>query len=199
MLECVNLMMEEKPKRGGIRFLAYGVLAAGAAVGIYISAKGGVKKAFASSEVYGVEYAKPAGWNEGVPGPFTLFVFRHPEGKGTIRGSINEVHANVNPTPELDTNGIADHFVDITKSNMPQWKALRLDDINGRQERFSLIRRSRDDRTIYTAYCTKGNTTVVVSLSGIGKAAKTVDDALPDFRKLVASFRLVPKNLRFED
>jgi len=192
-------MMEDKAGRSRLKAWVLPAIVLLGGAGAYIFAKGGVKKAFASSEVYGVEYSKPAGWKEGVPGPFTLFIFRHPEGKGTIRGSINEVHANVNPTPELDTNGIADHFIDITKNNMPQWKATRLEDIRGRAERFSLIRRARDDRTIYTAYCSKGNTTVVVSLSGIGKQAKGVDDLLPDFRKLVASFRLVPKNLKFED
>jgi len=155
--------------------------------------------ALSDSEVYGVEYEKPKGWNEGQPGPFTLFVFRHPKGLGTLRGSINEVHSNVNPTPDLDTNGIAEHYVGLTKANMPDWTAKRMDDIGDGPDRFSVIRRAKSDRTVYTAFCSRGNTTVVVSLSAGGKAAATIDELLPDFRSLVGSFRLVPKNLKFDD
>lgn len=153
----------------------------------------------ADNGVYSVEYAKPIGWNEGQPGPFTLFVFRHPKGRGVLRGSLNEVHASVNPTPDLDTNGIAQHYVDLTKANMPDWSAKRLDDIGSENERFSVIRREKSDRIVYTAFCAKGNTTVVVSLSAGGKASKSLDELYPEFQKLVSSFRLVPKNLVFDD
>lgn len=167
--------------------------------GSYAYMRNAFPEFYADNTVYSVAYEKPKGWTEIPPGPFTLFVFRHPENRGTLRASVNEIQSKYNPTPELDTDGIASHYVDITEENMPEWKARRMEPIKTGSEEFSLIRRSKKDKTVYTAFCSKGNTTVVVSLYAGGEAAASVDEFLPEFRKLVASFRLTPKNIVFDD
>ena len=154
---------------------------------------------YADNSVYRITYTKPSGWREVPPGPFTLFVFKESAGRGTMRASINEVQSEMNPTPELDTAGIADRYVEVTAENMPDWKAERMDDIHTPTENFSLIKRTRFDRTVYTAFCAKGNTTVVVSLAGFGKQVATLDNLLPDFQKLVSSFRFTHKIVDLDD
>lgn len=154
---------------------------------------------YADTTVYSVDYDRPLGWKEVPPGPFTLFVYRHPDGKGTMRAAINEVQEDFNPTPELDTEGIANHYIAITDNNMPEWKAEKLDAVDTDREHFSLIRRTKVGKTVYTAFCSKGNTTLVVSLYAGGKDAESLDDLLPEFRKLLGSFRLTPKALEPEE
>ncbi len=167
--------------------------------GSYAYMRASFPQFYADTTVYSVKYDRPPGWKEEPPGPFTLFVFRHPKGLGTMRASVNEIQSRYNPTPELDTGGIADHYVDITAANMPEWTAKRLEPIVTSHEEFSLIRRSKKDKTVYTAFCSKGNTTVVVSLYAGGKAAASVDELLPDFRQLVGSFTLTPKHVVIDD
>ena len=154
---------------------------------------------FADTTVYSIAYEKPKGWIELVPGPLTLFLFRHPEGKGFIRASLNEVQARTNPTPELDTDGIAQHYIDITHLNMPEWKAERLPDFNAGTERFSLILRTKKERTVYTAFCSKGNSTLVLSLTAGGVNASTLATLVPEFRKVVESVKLTPKFVQIDD
>lgn len=154
---------------------------------------------FADTTVYSVAYEKPAGWKEEPPGPFTLFVFRHPEGKGLIRASLNEVQSHTNPTPELDTDGIAEHYIDVTHANMPEWKAERMPDFSNGRERFSIILRTKKLRTVYTAFCSKGNSTLVVSLTAGGENAATLATLVPAFRKVVESIKLTPKFVEIDE
>jgi len=191
--------MTDSSRAGSRRMVIVAVAAAVLIGGGYAFVRTQFPQYYADTSVYSVAYEKPAGWKEEPPGPFTLFVFREPTGKGTLRASINEVQAKMNPTPELDTNGIADHYVDLTEANMPDWNAERLKDIESGTEPFSVIKRTRKDRTVYTAFCAKGNTTIVVSLTGGGNQVMKLDDLLPTFRKLVASFRLTPKHVDLDE
>jgi len=175
------------------------VVICGLGVGAYSLVRTSFPEYFADTTVYSVAYEKPKGWKEEVPGPFTLFVFRHPEGKGLIRASLNEVQSRTNPTPELDTDGIAKHYVDVTHSNMPEWKAERLPDLANGTERFSLILRTKKDRTVYTAFCSKGNSTLVVSLTAGGVNASTLAALVPAFRKVIESVKLTPKFVQIDD
>jgi hypothetical protein len=149
--------------------------------------------------VFSIQYEKPSGWEEEVPGPFTLFIFRHPKGLGTLRASINEVHAAVNPTPDLDTEGLAQHFLEVTEQNLPGWKAERLDDLHSGPERFSFIRRQGSGRVVYTAFCAKGNTTLLVSLTGEEKNEAGIETLVPVLKQIVQSVRFVPKQISLEE
>jgi hypothetical protein len=148
-----------------------------------------------NAELYDVAYDAPKGWEKQPPGPLTLFVYRHPDGKAMITASLNEVHFEVNPTPELDTDGLADQFVGVTHDNMPGWTAQRLEDFSDGSERFSVIKRTRQGRTVYNAFCAKGNSTVLVSLTAGGKAAGDLERHVPVFKRLLASIRLSPKKV----
>lgn len=154
---------------------------------------------FSDTTVYSVAYEKPKNWKEEPPGPFTLFVYRHPEGQGVIRASLNEVQSNTNPTPELDTDGVARHLMDVTRRNMPDWKAERLPDITSSSERFSLVKRTKVARTVYTAFCAKGNSTLVISLSASGKDTEKLEDLLPVYLGVIESVRLTPKKVENYD
>lgn len=154
---------------------------------------------FADNSVYHVSYGKPAGWKEDIPGPFTLFIYREPHGHATMRASVNEIQSRVNPTPELDTNGIAEYYIELTGDNMPNWKAERMADVKTDAENFSLIRRSKEDRTVYTAFCAKGNTTVVVSLTAGGKEAPGLEKYLPDLKSVLGTIRLTKKHIVIND
>lgn len=191
--------MADQPRPWRLKATLAAVTSGLVLIGGYGLAKRKLEPFSGDTSVYSVAYEKPSGWKEIPPGPFTLFIFREPTGKGTLRASVNEVQASMNPTPELDTDGIANHYVGLTEQNMPDWTAERLPDLKGGTESFSLIKRTKKDRTVYTAFCAKGNTTIVVSLTGGGKQVAGLDELLPDFRKLVASFRLTKKNIELDD
>ena len=87
----------------------------------------------------------------------------------------------------------------LLSENQRVHMAKRLEDLKAGTEPFSLIRRTKKDKTVYTAFCSKGNTTVVVSLSSGGKNAASVDEFLPKFKELVASFKLTPKVMELDD
>ena len=171
----------------------------GLGVGGYAFVRTNFPEYFSDTTVYSVDYEKPKDWKEEPPGPFTLFVFRHPEGRGVIRASMNEVQSNTNPTPDLDTDGVAKHLIDVTRRNMPDWKAERMPDITSGSERFSLVRRTKVSRTVYTAFCAKGNSTLVLSLSASGKDADQLEDLVPVYRRVIESVRLTPKKVELFD
>src|SRR5579862_8668800 len=59
-----------------------------------------------------LNYSNPAGWKPAPHGPETLFRFIDPKTHLVLRGAVNQVISESNPTPELDTDGIAQYYVD---------------------------------------------------------------------------------------
>ncbi|HVL38302.1 MAG TPA: hypothetical protein VM328_02820 [Fimbriimonadaceae bacterium] len=147
---------------------------------------------------YALLYKKPAGWTEKPHSPFTLFLYEHPETKVLLRGAVNNVVADFNPTPELDTNGIAQYNVDTTEQNMPDWTVKRLEPIGAKVGSFSAIWRERNDRTVVTAFFVKGNTTVMITLSGAGGAKSKLPQHMPTFREFVSKLDLEKTNAFIE-
>jgi hypothetical protein len=103
--------------------------------------------------------------------------------------------ADVNPTPELDTDGIADYYKDRTDENMRDWKATKLGAVAGQDVPFAVIRRSTKDRVIVTAYAVRGNTTVLVSLIGLRKAMAQVDPNMAMFDAFLGKLSLTEKDM----
>jgi hypothetical protein len=126
------------------------------------------------SKNFVLNYSTPAGWKAAAHGPETLFRCIDPKTDLVLRGAVNQVISEDNPTPELDTKGIADYYVDRTE-NMGGWKVQRLGVAKGDGTSFEVLRRSARDRVVVTAYAVKGNTTVLVTLFGKGKARNLVD------------------------
>lgn len=126
------------------------------------------------SKNFVIHYDLPAGWKAAPHGPETLFRVIDPNTRLVLRGAVNQVISEENPTPELDTEGIADYYVDRTV-NMIGWKVEKLGISKGKNLEFEVLRRSSKDRVVVTAYSVRGNTTVLVTLLGKGRDMGQVD------------------------
>jgi hypothetical protein len=141
-------------------------------------------------------YALPAGWVKVPHGPTTLFKFAEPKTKLVLRGSVNQVISDVNPTPDWDTDGIANFYVDRTKESMPAWTAevLRKYD-NPTGTEFEVIRRSTKDRIVVTAYAVKGNTTLLITLFGKNHSMQFVDGNMDKLYSFLDTVALTEKDM----
>jgi len=145
------------------------------------------------SSNYKVVYAPPSGWKAVPHGPQTLFLYKNPTSGVLLRGSVNQIIADVNPTPELDTDGIARYYVDRTHDNMPEWTAELGEKVDAHNTSFQIIDREKKDKAVMTAYAVKGNTTLLVSLSGNGGKGKTaVFSTMPEFKTYLSTIALEP-------
>ncbi|CAN5447578.1 hypothetical protein BH11ARM2_BH11ARM2_34040 [soil metagenome] len=136
-----------------------------------------------SVAVYDIKWEKPTGWNVMPHSPQSLFLFRDPHTNLLIRGASNQIIADSNPTPELDSEGLADYYLATTQQNMPGWTAEKIAGDEGQGVKFALLRRQRDDKTVVTAFGVRGNTTLVVTLSGNGKEQKEIAATESAFRE----------------
>jgi hypothetical protein len=139
---------------------------------------------------FSLKYSRPAGWTEELHhNPQTLFSYIDGRTKVSLRGSINQVIFDENPTPELDRDGLTTHFANVTVDHLG-WAAKILDIVNCPGGSYRIIRRETTDRIIVSGIAVRGNTTVIVTLSGIGGAKKSVDAHLPFFREFLATTSL---------
>jgi hypothetical protein len=142
---------------------------------------------------YTLEYPKPDGWVEYPAGMQTLFIYKHPKLKITLRGSQSQIVSDENPTPELDRDGLTEQFADVTRDNLG-WKADVLGTVDCKGSSFRLIRRETVDRTVITGIAVRGNTTILITLIGVGEGQKNVDGTLPMFKTFLADTSLdLPK------
>jgi hypothetical protein len=186
-----------KPKASNdrwVRIVLYGGLAIAFVAFLYSNV---LKDSMADAKTYRLKHERPLRWQELPPTPLVLFLYEDPLTKDTIRGSVNSVVADRVALPELDTNGIANHMIQVTESNLPGWKAKMLKDVSAGPLRYRIVRREKEGRCVITAFAVKGNTTVLISLAASGsKAANLEDRHLPFFEKFLAQTTLVPNDLR---
>jgi hypothetical protein len=128
---------------------------------------------------YKLNFSKPDGWTERPHSPQSLFVYANPDGV-TMKGGHMQVVDAQNPTPDMDRDALSNNFADITRENLG-WKVTMGDVIECDGGSYRLLRRVGGDRTIVSAVSVRGNTTVLVTLSAIGKSQKHIDEAMPDF------------------
>ncbi len=145
------------------------------------------------TENYQIEYPKSfANWKSLPHTPQTLFLFQDPTKMFLLRGAVSQVISEVNPTPELDTDGLANYYIDRTNENMTGWTAEKLGDIRGqRDQRFSVIERKGSGKTVLTAFSARGNTTLMVTVSAHKQSSEAVDEALLDLKNYVSQIGLV--------
>ena len=168
-------------------FLGAGVVLIGAA-GIYTSR---LKEERALSiRNYLVNHEKPEGWKEMEHGPQTLFLYKNPVTHLLLRGAINQVVSEINPTPDLQTDSIAQYYLDRTSENQPDWTAKRLPDVTANGARFSMIEREKQGKCVVTAFIVKGNTTFMASISGNNDETKLIPEEIPHFRDFLAKISL---------
>jgi len=173
-------------------FLGAGVVLIGAA-GLFTSR---VKADQAASIInYKIGHEMPVGWKPIQHGPQTLFLYRHPVTHLLLRGAVNQVVSEINPTPDLQTDSIAQYYIDRTVENQPEWHAARLPDVDANGNHFSMIRREKDGKCVITAFTVKGNTTFMASVSANNEQIKLIDRELPHFRDFLANISLAKTNL----
>jgi hypothetical protein len=135
------------------------------------------------------------GWDRLRHGPQTLFLYGDRKKGLLLRGSVNQMIDDVNPTPDLDRDGLAKTVVENTHDNMKGWSAEVQDKVDSPSASFRIVRRSEKDHTVVTAFCVKGNTTLLVSLSGRAGYAEQVDKDMPEFRKFLSEVVLTKTDM----
>jgi hypothetical protein len=136
-----------------------------------------------------------SGWRPREHGPQTLFLYEQPNTGLLLRGAVNQMVSDVNPTPNLDRDNLAQLMVDNTHDNMPGWTAVVEDKVDAKGTSFRLVRRSQRGQVVVTAFAVKGNTTVLISLSGRDQHVADVDKGMDDFRKFISSLALTKTDL----
>lgn len=127
------------------------------------------------SKNYELVFQAPAGWLSAQHGPETKFRYIDPHSHLVLRGEVNQVIDENNPTPDLDTKGLANYYLARTAENMKNWTARDLGPAQGDGTDFEVIRRSTKGKVVVSAFASRGNTTVIVTLFGQGRAAGQVD------------------------
>jgi hypothetical protein len=148
----------------------------------------------ATIALYDIEYPGYRDWKELPAGPYGLFKFVPPDGsKIRIQGAVNRVVAEVNPTPELDTGGIAQYYVDTTRKNMPGWKAEYLGRVRAENVEFAVIQRESKVRRVLSGFAVKGNTTLIVSMTAGVENMDKVQEQVDEFQDYLSKFRFIPR------
>lgn len=147
---------------------------------------------FEDSSNYSIQYDAPAGWVQLSPGQLTLFRYKHPKHEVFLQGFQDQIVHERLTDPELDANGLANYYLDVTRENLKEWTGKRMSDYKGGTMLFSMIRREKPGKVVYLAFATKGNTTLGVSLYASGKHIPKAEALIDDYRAFLASVRLTP-------
>jgi hypothetical protein len=151
---------------------------------------------FAGTENYAISYSRSLdGWKNLPITPQALFAFEKPRKDFILRGSVSQVVAELNPTPDIDTNAIAQFYIDRTHENMPTWSAERVNDLQGHNERFSVIERQSKAHTVITAFAVKGNTTLMISISTKSEDKKVAQEAMGELGKYLRTVTLTQQDM----
>jgi hypothetical protein len=146
---------------------------------------------------YSINIPKPQqGWEKLPHGPQTYFLYGQPKKGLLLRGSVNQMIDSVNPTPELDRDHLARLIVDNTHDNQPGWTAeIQNEVIEAKGTSFRIVRRSEKHHVVVTAFSVKGNTTLLISLSGRDGYADEVDKDMPEFRQFLGEVALTKTDM----
>lgn len=162
------------------RLLGLGVFAIAAIVPAMVWAHAR-KVALAESVLnYKLAYTMPKGWTAIHHSPTTLFAYKNGDGV-VIKGGHTQIVSDENPTPDLDRDHLSEQFAEVTRDNLG-WKATMGDVISFPGGTYRLVRREGGDRTIISAVAVRGNTTILISMAGIGKAKSHVDEDMPIYK-----------------
>lgn len=168
-------------------------LGAGALAAGYFGLRSAFPHHFADSANYEVLYEAPNDWRELPKSPMTLFLFKHPDREVFLRGSVNNIESDYAVTPEMDFSMLAEYYLSTTQNNQKEWKGERLRDVRNGKQSFSMIRRWRKDKTVFTAFAQKGNTTLLVGLYAADSEAKSLGAFEPMFRSFLATLDFKPR------
>lgn len=125
---------------------------------------------------YEVGYQKLSGWNEIPHSPNTLLLMQHPKTNALLRCAATQVISESNPEPDMDAVNMVKRVVRNARDNQPEWKTEHLEKFDNGKVHFELFRKSNKSKTIVAAMAVRGNTTVLISISGTGEHAKVMAD-----------------------
>ena len=141
---------------------------------------------------FNVKFPNPTkGWVSRPHSPEFLFMYEDAKRGLTLRGAVNQMVSDINPTPDLDRDHVAQLIVDNTLSNMPGWTAEVKDIVQSQGTSFRLVRRTQQALVIVTAFAVEGNTTLLVSLSARDKQKGEVDKDMPEFHDFISQIKLI--------
>jgi hypothetical protein len=143
---------------------------------------------------YALVYSMPIGWVERHHSAQALFLYLDPKTKVTMRGAHSQIISDENPTPDMNRDSLADDIAFVTKDHLG-WKVQMLDVVACPGGSYRLIRRETVDRIIVSAVAVHGNTTILITLAGIGAAKDSLDSEIPAFRKFLADTSLQQRNM----
>lgn len=140
---------------------------------------------------YQLSFTLPSGWKARPVTPGMAFIYENKQSHLSMRGAINNVISESNPTPELDASALIQRYQTITSENLTGWHYKLLDPVQAHGAEFQLIRRWTEDRCVVSAVAVRGNTTVIIALVGLHKFVPRVDEGMPAFRDYLANLSLV--------
>ncbi|MFZ4508902.1 MAG: hypothetical protein ACOYON_14530 [Fimbriimonas sp.] len=162
---------------------AVSLLLATVAVGFAISQFQRVHES--STANYDFRWEKPEGFVARPHGPHSIYLYEHEKNGVMFIGAVNRVYSEVNPTPDLHTDGIAQFYVDRTHENQKGWSAKTLEKVHGKDIDFRIVRREGPDKVVVTAFGVKGNTTVMLSMTANVGKTQYIDGLMPTFRNFL--------------
>ena len=142
---------------------------------------------------YQLDAPRFSNWKRTEGGPIRKVVYRHPEANLRLQATLTQVRESYNPTPELDSDALADQYVRMTREKMPTFRARRLGRVDAGETRFDLVERVGPDRSMVCAIAVRGNTTAVISLIGVGKDRHLARRFAPEFRRYLREVQLVAR------
>lgn len=141
---------------------------------------------------YQLVFDLPDGWKKMPLTPGMAFIFQNKASHISMRGAVNNMVAEYNPTPDMDAQAIIGQYVTITEQNLTGWHYQMLQPVLAHGTEFKLIRRWTDTRCVVSAVAVQGNTTVIIALVGADKYKSHVDEGMDDFRNYLATLSLKP-------
>jgi len=148
--------------------------------------------AIEESANYQLSFSQPEGWKSRPLTPGMMFIYENNTSHLSMRGAVNNVVSETNPTPDLDAEALIRHYQKITVENLKGWHYRLLDSVEAHGAQFRLIRRWTTDRCVVSAIAVRGNTTVIIALVGEHANAPLIDEGIPAFRTYLANLSLVP-------
>ncbi|MDX2065257.1 MAG: hypothetical protein SFX74_05890 [Fimbriimonadaceae bacterium] len=169
------------------------IIAVGLALSTFAYAYWKLKPSSGDTRNYRIVWKQPSGSKAMPHGPQTLFLYRNEKHGYLLRGAQNQIVAEVNPTPDLDSKRLAQYYIDRTDENLKEWTAVDIGKSPGKNVNFHLIHRKRKDKTVVTAFGVSGNTTLIVSLSSTEPTRPEISEArIAEFRDYLATIEFQP-------
>lgn len=139
---------------------------------------------------YELVFSLPKGWESKPVTPGMAFVYENSANHLSMRGAVNNVVSEVNPTPDMNADAIIQQYRVITKDNLVGWKYKILEPVEAHGAQFQMIQRWTSDRCVVSAVAVRGNTTIIIALIGHHDNTLQVDRGMPAFRNYLASLAL---------